>query len=98
DWGGFYDHVEPPVVERWRDGTPLRYGLRVPCIAISPYSRGGFVSHQTHSFVSLLHFAETVYSLQPLTARDAAASTMLDCFDFAHPPASPLALPLPACG
>lgn len=26
DWGGFYDHVEPPVVERWKDGTSYRSG------------------------------------------------------------------------
>ena len=33
DWGGFYDHVEPPKVDG--DG----YGLRVPGIVISPYAR-----------------------------------------------------------
>ena len=95
DWGGFYDHVDPPVVETWTDGTPLRYGFRVPCIAISPFARRGYVSHATHSFVSVLHFAETVYSLKPLTERDANASALLDCFDFAQQPLhlNPFALP-----
>ena len=32
DWGGFYDHVVPPVVDE--NG----YGLRVPGIVISPYA------------------------------------------------------------
>ena len=35
DWGGFYDHVVPPVVDR--NG----YGLRVPGIVISPYAKAG---------------------------------------------------------
>jgi phospholipase C len=86
DWGGFYDHVDPPVVERWDDGTPFRYGLRVPCIVISPYARAGYVAHTNHSHVSLLRFAETIYSLEPLTERDASATDMLDCFDFDQPP------------
>jgi phospholipase C len=92
DWGGFFDHVQPPAVELLPDNTPLRYGLRVPCLAISPYARSGYVSHQTHSFVSLLHFIETVYRLAPLTDRDAQASDLLDCFDFTQAPRPPLTL------
>ena len=85
DWGGFYDHVNPPVVERWNDGTPFRYGHRVPCIVVSPYARAGYVSHLLHSYVSLLRFAETIFGLEPLTQRDANASDMFDCFDFTQP-------------
>jgi phospholipase C len=98
DWGGFFDHVDPPIVEKWTDGTPLRYGFRVPCIAISPFARSGYVSHATHSFVSVLHFAETVYSLAPLNKRDANASALLDCFDFAQQPLHPKPLAPPTCG
>ena len=98
DWGGFYDHVDPPVVEKWTNGTPLRYGFRVPCITISPFARSGYISHETHSFVSMLHFAETVYSLKPLTERDANASALLDCFDFTQQPLHLDPLPVPACG
>jgi phospholipase C len=92
EWGGFYDHVEPPVVERWTDGTPYRYGHRVPCIVISPYARPGYVSHTLYSHVSLLRFAETVFDLEPLTERDANAHNMLDCFDFDQLPLEPLSL------
>ena len=98
DWGGFYDHVDPPVVERLKDGSPLRYGYRVPCIVISPFARRGYISHETHSHVSLLHFAETVYDLAPLTDRDANASTMLDCFDFAQEILRHDPLRIPDCG
>ena len=52
DWGGFYDHVEPPVVDS------QGYGLRVPALVISPYARRGFVDHQTLSFDAYLKFVE----------------------------------------
>ena len=52
DWGGFYDHVDPPKV----DGAG--YGLRVPGIVISPYARRGYVDHQTLSFDAYAKFIE----------------------------------------
>ena len=52
DWGGFYDHVEPPVVDS------SGYGLRVPGLVISPYARRGFVDHQVLSFDAYLKFIE----------------------------------------
>jgi phospholipase C len=52
DWGGFYDHVLPPKVDR--NG----YGLRVPALVISPYAKQGFVDHQVLSFDAYLKFIE----------------------------------------
>ena len=52
DWGGFYDHVQPPVV----DGNGL--GLRVPGLMISPYAKHGYIDHQTLSFDAYLKFIE----------------------------------------
>ena len=52
DWGGFYDHVVPPVV----DGQG--YGLRVPAMVISPYARRSYVDHQTLSFDAYAKFIE----------------------------------------
>ena len=40
DWGGFYDHVQPPQVDE------LGYGIRVPALVISPYAKKGFVDRQ----------------------------------------------------
>ena len=97
EWGGFYDHVEPPVVEQWKDGTAYRYGHRAPCIVIGPYARSGFVSHTFYSHVSLLRFVETLFDLEPLTERDAQANNMLDCFDFNQTPLQPLSLVPRAC-
>jgi len=97
DWGGFYDHVEPPTAETLPDGSPLRYGFRVPCIVVSPYARSGYVSHETHSFVSLLRFIETIFQLPPLTDRDAQASDLLDCFNFNQTPRAPQPLSARVC-
>jgi phospholipase C len=52
DWGGFYDHVVPPVVDQ--NG----YGLRVPAIVISPYAKHGYIDHQTLSFDAYVKFIE----------------------------------------
>ena len=52
DWGGFYDHVEPTVVDE--NG----YGLRVPSLVISPWVRQGYVDSQTLSFDAYLKLIE----------------------------------------
>ena len=52
DWGGFYDHVVPPVVDQ--NG----YGFRVPALMISPYARKGYIDHQTLSFDAYVKFIE----------------------------------------
>jgi phospholipase C len=52
DWGGFYDHVVPPVVDR------AGFGLRVPGIVISPYAKQGYIDHQTLSFDAYTKFIE----------------------------------------
>jgi phospholipase C len=53
DWGGFYDHVEPPRVD---EGG---YGLRVPGILISPWAdRDLDIDHQTLSFDAFLKLIE----------------------------------------
>lgn len=98
DWGGWYDHVNPPVVEKWDssmaqrpqdafpqyNGEPYRYGSRVPCLVISPYARRGYISTVQHTHVSLVRFCEDKFHLPHLNQRDAAADSMADCFDFRH--------------
>jgi phospholipase C len=55
DWGGFYDHVVPPVVDA------AGYGLRVPGLLISPYARRGYIDHQTLSQDAYVKFIEDVF-------------------------------------
>jgi phospholipase C len=52
DWGGFYDHVVPPAVDR--NG----FGLRVPGIVISPYAKTGYIDQQTLSHDAYNKFIE----------------------------------------
>ena len=89
DWGGWYDHVTPPLVETWTDGTQFRYGSRVGCLVLSPYAKAAHVSHVQHSHVSLVRFCESTFGLKPLNARDRAADDMSDCFDFKQKPLLP---------
>jgi phospholipase C len=101
DWGGFYDHVPPPSVDR--NG----YGLRVPGIVISPYARQGFVDHQVLSTDAYNKFIEDLFlggqRIDPATngrpdprpgVRESAPGLgdLLADFDFTQPPRAPLVL------
>jgi phospholipase C len=96
--GWWYDHVDPPLKEKWTGGGPAHgtsytntqfsYGNRVGCLAISSYSKRG-ISKAFHSHVSLVKFCEVTFGLKPLNARDQASDDMLDCFDFKQAPLGP---------
>ena len=86
DWGGWWDHMTPPQVETWKDGSQFRYGGRVGCLVLSPFARQGYVSKTLHSHVSLIRFCEDVFGLPPLNTRASAADGMKDCFDFTQAP------------
>jgi len=67
--GGFWDHVPPPVVDRWGPGT------RVPAIVFSPFARGG-VDSTPYDTTAILALIEKRWNLPPLGARDAAQADM----------------------
>ena len=77
DWGGWYDHVAPPIHSVYESG------FRVPLIVVSPYAKTAYVSHVTHDFGSLLKFVEETFSLPSLGYGDARSDDLADCFDFA---------------
>ena len=85
--GGWFDHVRPPVVDRFGPGT------RVPALIVSPYARRGMVAHGQYDHASILKLIEWRWGLEPLTARDRNAATFLEAFDFAQPPRPAIALP-----
>jgi phospholipase C len=72
--GGFWDHVAPPVVDRWGPGT------RVPTLVISPRARRHFVDHESYDTTSIMATIERRYGLAPLSARDAAANDLRHAF------------------
>ena len=87
DWGGWTDHVPPPVLETTSTGDPYRYGSRVPCVVVSPFAKARHVSHDTSSHTSLVAYIERLYNLAPSTNPAAAARTananehaLADCF------------------
>jgi hypothetical protein len=102
DWGGFYDHVKPPVVDQ--NG----YGLRVPGLVISAYARRGYVDHQTLSFDAYVKFIEDDFlhgqRLDPRTdgrpdprpdvrENEPILGNLAADFNFRQKPRSPLILP-----
>jgi phospholipase C len=103
DWGGYYDHVAPPVVDQ--NG----FGLRVPGLVISPYAKKGFIDHQILSHDADNVLIEDLFlggqRLDPRTdgrpdsrptVREEASilGNLLADFDFDQAPRSPLILPL----
>ena len=106
DWGGFYDHVDPP--RAYDDGKEEhRYGIRVPGLLISAWARKGYIDHQTLSHDAYLKFMEDLFlSGTRLSKVDAGAGKsdnrdvvrenspnlgkLEDEFDFSQPPRAPL--------
>jgi phospholipase C len=103
DWGGFYDHLKPTVVDH--NG----YGIRVPALVISPYAKRGYVDHQVLSSDAYLKFIEDDFlhgrRLNPRTdgrpdsrpdVRENVKilGNLVHDFDFDQKPRNPLILPL----
>jgi phospholipase C len=94
--GGFYDHVAPPEAPKPDNIPPMlqsgdtpgafdRYGIRVPTVVVSPFSKSHYVSHVVDDHTSILRFIELRFGLPALTNRDLNADPMLDMFDFSTP-------------
>jgi phospholipase C len=66
---GFFDHITPPTPAAGTAGEfitvdnvsdPIGLGFRVPCIIVSPWTVGGFVSHDTFDHTSVTRLLELV--------------------------------------
>ena len=62
-WGGWYDHVRPPKVDRYG------YGFRVPALLVSPYAKRGAIDHDD----ARLH-VDPAFHRGQLAARSARAT------------------------
>jgi len=67
--GGWWDHVAPPLGDRWGPGS------RIPAIVVSPFARQGVVDHTFYDTTSILRLITRVFGLPKLPGiaeRDAA--------------------------
>jgi phospholipase C len=76
EYGGLWDHVSPPEIDRWGPGT------RIPAVIISPFAKKGYVDHTAYDTTSILKMIENRFGLVPLTSRDAKANGLEGAFDF----------------
>ncbi len=74
EYGGFWDHVAPPQIDRWGAGT------RIPAIIISPFAKKNYVDHTLYDTTSILKLIENRFELQPLSQRDAKANGLEGAF------------------
>ena len=98
DFGGFYDHVEPPHYDI------MGLGPRTPALIISPWTKRGdnpdegSIDHTVYEFSSVLKFIEDLHGLKPMTDRDRRADPLSGAFDFTQEPRmDPLILPQRDC-
>jgi phospholipase C len=61
--GGYYDSGYGQPLDFFGDGT------RIPLLMVSPYTRGGHISHSYGDHVSILKFIEANWNLPPITHR-----------------------------
>jgi phospholipase C len=96
EWGGFFDHVVPPILP---DDAPVngmnhgQAGFRVPAFVLSPFAHPGAIDHRLYDHTSILKMVEWRFGLQPLAPRDAAARNLARTFYFDEPRAGLPLLP-----
>jgi phospholipase C len=66
---GQFDHVLPPTPPpgtpgEFINGLPVGLGFRVPCIVVSPFSRGGYVCSDTFDHTSTLRLIEKRFGVE----------------------------------
>ena len=99
---GFFDHVPPilptagPALGKSTvaatgevyHGQPVGLGPRVPMIAVSPWSKGGWVNSQAFDHTSVIRFLEARFGVaEPNISlwRRAVTGDLTSVFDFASP-------------
>lgn len=86
DFGGFYDHVAPPLESAYS------LGPRVPLIVISPYSRSHLVYHKRLDFRSIVSYVERQFHLPHEMHFDRSVNSVGAMLNPAQKPLPPLIL------
>ncbi len=100
EWGGFYDHVAPPVApiptaDRAAGNTDGLRGFRTPALVIAPWAPRHTVAHTLFDHTSVLKLIEWRWGLPPLTSRDASANNLAAVLNFSAPDTTAPAYPVP---
>jgi phospholipase C len=99
---GFFDHVPPivptagPAVGKSTvdaagevyHGEPVGLGPRVPCVVVSPWTKGGYVNSQLFDHTSVIRLMEARFGVaEPNISpwRRAVTGDLTSVFDFASP-------------
>ncbi|MEX1046251.1 MAG: alkaline phosphatase family protein [Actinomycetota bacterium] len=88
EWGGFYDHVPPPELDK------IGLGVRVPMLVISPYARRGMIDKKLGEFSSPLKFIQDNWGMPHHTPRIRQTHNFSHAFDFDRKPRPPDSRPL----
>lgn len=91
---GQFDHVAPPTPppgtpEEYVGELPVGLGFRVPCLIISPWTRGGFVFSEVMDHTSSLRLLEARFGVEVPNLgswRRATTGDMTGAFSFGLPP------------
>jgi phospholipase C len=62
DWGGWYDH-EPPTILNYPQGG-YQLGFRVPLICVSAFTPAGYINNDHHDFGGILRFIEGNFAIK----------------------------------
>jgi phospholipase C len=88
--------IENEIVTTSTPTGPIGLGTRVPFLAISPWSKGGYVNSQVFDHTSVIQFIEKrfgVFERNISPWRRAVAGDLTSVFNFANPNDAPAALP-----
>jgi phospholipase C len=80
--------IENEIVTTSTPNGPIGLGTRVPFVAISPWSKGGYVNSQVFDHTSVIRFIETRFGVfeQNITPwRRAVVGDLTSVFNFANP-------------
>ncbi|HEY5366690.1 MAG TPA: alkaline phosphatase family protein [Casimicrobiaceae bacterium] len=80
---GQFDHVVPPTPPpgtpgEYINGLPVGLGFRVPCLVVSPWSRGGYVVGDTFDHTSTLRLIEKRFGVEVANLSDWRRATCGD--------------------
>ena len=88
--------IENELVTTATPTGPIGLGIRVPFLAISPWSKGGYVNSQVFDHTSVIQFIEKRFGVHESNIsawRRAVSGDLTSAFNFATPNAAPVSLP-----